>query len=722
MARHHRKVLVIWVVMLLASAALYPSLRKALGAPDYRVASSDSDRAAQLLDRYFPGEGNEQDVLVFYSSRLRAREPAFRAVVTRALGDIRDRPAVASVVGPYHRHTPQEAYSIGQISPDEHAAIAVVALRGDARQLIERSSALQRVAGGAAGAGVHVWLTGYSPIAKDLTDVETADIERAESIGVPVALLVLVAAFGSLVAAVTPLLLAGAGLTLSYGVLALLSHVFRFDISVVTIVTMIGVGIGIDYALFIVSRFREELARGGQSPDRVREAIATANATSGRMITFSGVIVALSLSSLLVLDTPIMQEIVVGAVTVVACTLAAALTALPALLALLGERINRGALPGALQPANARPDGAVPGGWARWATLVMRRPVIAACCSMGVLVAMALPALGLRTGINLDFPALSGTPSGHGEQVLASAFAPGALSPIEVVVIPRGGRPLSAAKHRQAEGLFSELDKDPRVAGLIAQQHSGAGLLTVLSSVPVDSPAAASLVGRIRGELAPSLHANGGPTVLVGGITAQFVDLSNETRAKFPLVVALVLSLSLALLAFVFRSLVLPVKAVLMNALVTAATIGLVVLVFQDGHGQHLLGFSSTGYIQVYLPLSVFALLFGLSMDYEVFLIGRMRETWLVSRDNGLAVTTGLAHTARPISAAAAIMVAVFASFLSADVLEVKQFGFALAGAVALDATLIRLVLVPAVMRLLSAANWWMPSLRTRGDTVTEEP
>ncbi|HEY1457308.1 MAG TPA: MMPL family transporter [Solirubrobacteraceae bacterium] len=725
-ARHCRLVTIAWTVVLVGCVLLYPSLRGALSAPDYRVAGADSTRAGALLAHYFPAEGDEQDVLVFYSRTHLATQPVFRAVVARALANVRRSPAVAAVLGPYHQRRPQEAYSIEQISTDEHAAIAVLGVRGNARQLIGRVSTLQTLAGRAADAGVQVWLTGYSPIAKDFTNVETTDIERAESIGVPVALVVLVLAFGSLFAAVMPLLLASCGLLLTYGVLALLSHLLRFDISLFTIVTMIGVGIGIDYALFIVSRFREELARQSHTPgshnDGVAHAVATAIATSGRMVLFSGLIVALSLASLLVVNAPIFREIAVGAVSVVFCTLVAALTLLPAALALAGERINGGALPARLQPANARPTPGVQGGWARWAMLVMRHPVIAASCSAALLIVMALPAFGLRTGINLDFSSLSGTPSGNGERVLANSFAPGALSPIQVVVIPPKGHPLSAGKRQQAEELFGFLAKDTRVAGLIPQQSNGAGLLTVLPSVSIDSPGAAGLVQRIRHELAPRLEADGGPTVLVGGTTAQFVDLSSETRAKFPLVVGLVLGLSLLLLTYVFSSLVLPIKAALMNALATGATIGLVVLVFQNGHGETLLGFSSPGFIQVYLPLSVFALLFGLSMDYEVFLIGRMRETWLRTHDNRLAVASGLEHTARPISAAAAIMVAVFASFLSANVLEIKQFGFALATAVALDATLIRLILVPALMRLLADANWWMPHLKAEMEQTAEGP
>jgi RND superfamily putative drug exporter len=228
-------------------------------------------------------------------------------------------------------------------------------------------------------------------------------------------------------------------------------------------------------------------------------------------------------------------------------------------------------------------------------------------------------------------------------------------------------------------------------------------------------------VRHIRSTLIQPIRANGGPDVAVGGATAKIVDLSNETTAKVPLVLGLILTLSLLFLMAVFRSLVLPIKAIIMNLLATGATVGIVILIFQDGHGEQLLGFTSVGFIQVYLPLSIFALLFGLSMDYEVFLIRRMRETWLATHDNELAVATGVEHTARPISAAAAIMVAVFGSFATANVLELKQFGLGLALAIAIDATLIRLMLVPALMRLMGTRNWWLPRLSQRAGEAEPE-
>ncbi len=714
MARHRRAVMFAWAIALLLCASLSSTLGQVLSAPDYSVDNSQSSQVEHLLGRSFPGAGSEQDALVFYSSGHRVTDPAFRAVVARVLGVTRGQAGVVGVLGPYGA---RGARSL--VSADGHAAVARVALGGDGRERFKNAGNAQAAIARASKGGVHAWLTGFSSFAKDIAQVESLDSERAEAIGVPVALVILLLAFGALVAATIPLLLAGAGLLLTYGVIALLARVLTFDVFLLTIVTMIGVGIGIDYSLFIVSRFREELAHLPEDPRRERRRIADAVgasiATSGRTVLYSGVIVGLSLTSLLVVQAPIFREFVVGAVATVICALAAALTLLPAMLAQIGPRIGAGSLPASLRPSQVRP-GAVEGdsGWARWALAMMRRPVVVAGIVSILLVVSMMPMLGIKYGIDLAFASLSQTPSGKGAGVLARSFSPGMAGPINVVVVdqsPGGSSRLElATAERGARALARRLRHDRRVASLSLSHSSGAALLTVIPSVSVDSTAASALVGYIRTALAPSVSARGGPKVLVGGWTAQSVDASSQASGKLPLVMAITLGLALVFLLVVFRSLVLPVKAVLMNLLATGATLGLVVLIFQDGHGESLLGFTSSGFVQAFLPMSMFVLLFGLSMDYEVFLIRRMQEAWQKTGDNRLAVVAGVEHTARSISAAAAIMVAVFGSFVTANILELKQFGFALAGAIAIDATLIRLVLVPALMCLLGERNWWLPA------------
>ncbi len=718
MVRHRRLVVALWVLLLIASGALYPSLRRALGAPDYRVAGSQSTRVEQLLEKRLPNVGSEDDALVFYSHAHIASDETYTPFINSLIGVLAHEKGVKGVLSPFNDE------AIGQISSDEHSAVAVVALTGTPQQRFENASHLQSVVQHASAethGAVQAWLTGYSPVTKDMVHVQTTDVERAEAIGVPVAFVVLLFALGSLVAAAIPLALAGAGLLLTYGVLALLIKLSHFDNFLISIVAMVGVGIGIDYALIIVSRFREEFARrqrpGGENgwaswseEARVEDAVGVAISTAGRTILFSGVICALAITAMLVLRAAVFREITVGVVAVVACTLLAALTLLPAVLGMLGSKIERGALPARMRPADSRSDmGERMGGWARWALTVMRHPVIAVVASTAILLVVASPALGLRYGLNLGVFTVAEAPSGKGEQVLARYFAPGAVSPMQIILTgPHDNGNGGDAK--AAKALTESLEHDPRVAGVSERTSSTGVLLSVVTSVAVDSNAANALVRHIRQDLVPPLQARQGVTILVGGATGVMVDLAHETATKFPLVLALILGASLLFLLVVFRSPLLAIKAILMNLLATAAMLGIIVYVFQNGHGQHLLAFTSTGFIQCFVPLTVFALVYGLSMDYEVFLIRRIQEEWKRTGDNRLSVAIGLEHTARPIAAAAAIMVVVFGSFITANLLELKQLGFAVAVGIAIDATLIRLVLVPALMRLFGDWNWWIPA------------
>ncbi|MBL1075893.1 MMPL family transporter [Nocardia sp. 2] len=705
MARHRRLVIGIWIVLLILSGAALPALVEKLKAPDYGVDGAESTRASSLIQRHFQGFGNEQDAIVFDAGQGRITDAGQRAVVDRVLTAARGATGVVAVLGPF------DPGARDQVSPDGRAAVALVGLRGSTDELPMRASDLQEVLDAAAGEGVDAYLTGYSPITNDLTVVETTATSEAESLGLPIALAILVLAFGAVLAALLPLLLAIAGLTFTFGVLYLLSFGLTFDAFLVTIVTMIGTGIGIDYAMFVVSRFREELARRGIiEPDRaaVAEATGVAVATSGRTIAYSGIVVAVSVCSFFITRSPIFREIATGVLVSVACTLAAALTLLPAVLAALGPRVNAWQLPRRWRPASLRSDGTLAAGpWARWARLVLRRP-IAFAVPVALLLALAtLPVAGLHYGIDLGTGSLAGRPSAAAQRVLDRSFTPGVVSPIQVVVTGSGDTALEAAGRQGAADLAAALDGDDRVTAVESVEAAGRTLISVVPAVPIDSGAAIDLVRHIRDDLAPGIPR---AQVLVGGATASFVDLSDETTAKLPWVLALVLGLSLLFLLAMFRSVVLPIKAVLMNLLATGAAIGLTVMVFQWGYGERLLGFTSPGFLQVYLPISVFVLLFGLSMDYEVFLIRRIQEAHEDGHDTDDSIAVGVEHTARPITAAAAIMVAVFGSFVTAQVMELKQFGFALAVAIAVDATLVRLILVPAFMKLLGGWNWWLPA------------
>ena len=720
MARHRRIVIITWAVVILACGASLPFLFNQLKAPSYDVNGSESARAGQLLQRHFAGQGKEQDVIVLDAGNGRITDPGARATVDRVVKAAQGQHGVITVISPF---SPQAR---DQVSKDGRAALAIVGLNGDSHQLPGRATDVQNAIKDASGGGVNAWLTGYTPITNDQTVVEGADSERAESIGMPIALVVLVLALGAVVAALLPLLLAIAALILTFGVFALLSLGLSFDAFLISIVTMIGTGIGIDYALFVVSRFREELARrnitraGGKQKEQVAEAVGVAVATSGRTILFSGVIVGISVCSLYIVNAPVFREISTGVLVSVICTLIAALTLLPAVLGVLGPKVNGGSLPVRFRPADARPGTDVERGtWARWAHLIMRRPVIAGTIAAAILVLAALPVGSLKYGIDLGLGSLGTQPSAQAQKVLARSFSAGAVSPIQIVVTGKGETPLDSAGTQHAKQLSDALAKDGRIATVESVPGDGRVLLNAVPKVAIDSTAGTDLVTYIRTDLAPRAT---GQEVVVGGATAQFADISKETTDKAPYVLILVLGLSLLFLLLVFRSVALPIKAVVMNLLVTGAAVGATIAIFQWGHLTGLLGFTSVGFLQVYIPITVFVLLFGLSMDYEVFLIRRMKESWQHTHDNATAVASGIEHTARPIAAAAAIMVAVFGSFLTCGILELKQFGLSLAVAIALDATLVRLVLVPAFMRLLGDWNWWMPgALSRRLPTINEE-
>ncbi len=747
MARHRWWVLAFWGVLLLAAVLSYPRLLSSLVATDYSVTGSESQRVAQLLESDFSAAGAEQDVVVFDSAKLTIKDAEYQQAVNKVLTQVRKQPGVVSVLGP------TDPGAQGQVSADGHAALATLGLSGDDRQRADQASDLQDVVASAAGTGgVQAYLTGFSPQANDITEVENKDIERAESIGIPVAFVVLLVALGTVVSAFIPLFMAVSGLMATLFVLALFSVVREFDAFLLSIITMIGIGIGIDYSLFVLSRFREELARRRREghPDPVPAAVGASMATSGLTIAFSGTIVAVSLLSLFVVQSPIFRQIATGTVLVVLCTMAAAWTLLPALLGALGGRVNRWGLPRRWQPAEPYEETVVTSnGWAKWARIVLARPWLA-LPALALLVLFALPAAGLKLGIDLGMSALSDMPTGKAQAVLDRSFSPGAMSPIQVLASHQGSGALSQADLNTIDKFTTATAKDPRAAGAYSittilkeatgevspqalaqlQQNpdaktlvdqtvntangSNRTLITIVPKSAVDSTEAADLVKELRSTTIPSYTASAGPNMLVGGAPAQYVDLSKETMDKLPIVITIVLVLSFLYLMLIFHALLIPFKAIVMNLLATGAAFGLTAWVFEEGHLEHVFGFTSTGFVQVYLPIMVFAVLFGLSMDYEVFLIGRMREEWRKTNNNEDAVTTGLAHTARPILAAALIMTAVFGCFLVADVLELKEFGFALAIAVLLDATLVRLLLVPAFMKIAGRANWWLPGFLDR--------
>ncbi len=726
------QVVVVWLILVVFGAWLAPRFEQRLTGPPLAVSGSDSGSVQHILETRFDEPFAEQDLIVFESSDLVATDPEFRQAIENAVEAVGKVPGVSGVIGPY------DPRAQDQVSKDGHIAVAVVGVNGSnaARQAMVPS--LTDAAESAATPAVQVYLTGSSPLIADLVAQEHEDLGRAERLGLPLALVVLLIASGTLVAAGLPLLLALVGVSVTFGALGAASSLTTFNLFVPNITTMIGLGVGIDYSLFIVTRFREEIAHG-QSPSG---AVATTLATAGKTVFASATTVLLSLAGLLLVRAPIFQQLAIGAMTAVAVMVIGALTLVPATLAILGRRVERLRLPWWRRPGHGpRGDGF----WARWAHAIMAHPGRWALATTALLLLLAFPVTQLKLSLDTGTQGVGPRSAGTGREILEQQFNAGRLSPVQIAYVSRHGA-LNDADLDAIARLSAALKEDWAVADVVsvtdvldrfAGNHTAATLdlaagypqavaalsdlvnfdhgrdIAIISAVPKwspDSPGPLTLVKRIRNEIVPRTTGSANATVMVGGLSAQIVDITAESQHKLPIVGGLVVAMSFLFLALVFRSLVLPLKAILMNGLSIAAAYGLLVVVFQEGYGQRIFDFTATGTTQVYLPLLSFAVLFGLSMDYEVFLLGRIKEEWERTGDNRIAVGRGLERTAGVITSAAAIMVVVFAAFTFARLREVKELGFSLAAAVLIDATLVRLILVPAAMQLLGHWNWWFPA------------
>jgi RND superfamily putative drug exporter len=522
----------------------------------------------------------------------------------------------------------------------------------------------------------------------------------SEGIGILAAIIIMLLAFGSVVAMGLPIVTALFGIVVAFGLLDLLSHLFTTPTFAPEIMAMIGLGVGIDYALFIVTRYRQGLLEGREP----REAVGLSLATSGRSVVFAGTTVILSLLGLFVLQLPFMRGLAVGVIGAVLLVMAAAVTVLPAMLGFSGRAIDRLHVPGLLQTSPEPPPKSF---WYRWSRGIQRRPALAGGLALLCLLALAVPFFSMRLAFSDagNDPASSTTRQAF--DTLAQGFGPGFNGPLIVVAsVPDGAQPAMAELQRRVAAT-------PGVAFATPVQLSPSGRQAVVIAYPTTDPqasATATLVTTLRQQVIPAATAGTGLVAYVTGETAGSVDASAYLQSRLPWVIALVLLLAFVLLMAVFRSVAIPVKAVIVNLLSVAAAYGVIVAVFQWGWLGGLFSIGATSPIDPWIPLMMFTILFGLSMDYEVFLLSRIREEWRRSGDNSQAVADGLAKTARVITAAAAIMICVFGSFVIGDQLHVlKVFGLGLAASILIDATLVRMVLVPSVMELLGRANWWMP-------------
>lgn len=737
-ARRRWAVIIVWSILIGTGILLAPHFENRLSGPPLQVSGSESQRAADIIAQNFAHPVAEQDLIVFRSDTLTVDDPAYQHVIENAVQAVAGQPLVTEVIGPF------DPRATTQVSSDGHVAAALIGLHGTDRDRQRLAPELTQAAAAAAIPAVQVYVTGKSPLLNDLVDQEEADLARAEHLGLPAAMVVLLLTSGTLIAAGVPVLLAVIGMIVAFGALGAATRVMEFNLFVPNIATMLGLGVGIDYSLLIVTRFREELAHV-ESPSA---AGAVTVATAGETTFFSGATVILSLMGLLLVDAPIFHELAVGAAVTVAVMILGALTLVPATLVVIGGRIERFALPIVGRYA-ASQSMEIGGFWRRWASVVTEKPVLSIVAAMIILLALTYPVTGLKLGLSTSTGELAQRSGAKGRKILEHDFNAGLFSPIQVVVENPNG-PLNDADLDTVARLTANIDTMPQVAKVTsitdvmdhyAGNHQAATLgiaatipraaelidqivnidrgrnvavIVVVPHDPPDADGATNLVRRLRHTVVPTTIGDAPVKVAVGGLSAQIVDISDESSEKLPLVGGFVVALAFVILAIAFRSLILPLKAIVMNLLSFGAAYGLLVLVFQQGVGSGFLPFTPMGMTQVYLPLLTFAILFGLSMDYEVFLIGRMKEAMDQTGDNETAVLRGLAGTARVITSAAAIMIIVFAAFTLVRLREVQELGFSLAAAVFLDATLVRLVLVPALMKLLGHWNWWFPAALDR--------
>ena len=715
----------LWIAALVAAFVPLRELGDRLSQGGFEVPGSQSDRVQQAVLTEFSGQFEFTDQLVMRSELLRAHDPAFRAAFEGVRAALLGAPGVGMVTDPYA--TPERS-----VGPDGRTIVATVGLTDDQDQALQHNDEVQAALRRAIprGGPIEAYVTGAAPFYAEFSEVTQHDLERAEAIALPISLLILVAAFGSLVAAGMPLAMALFGLVISFGLISLVAAGTTVSIFTQNVASMIGIGVGIDYSLFVVSRYRNELAGGHD----VETAVARAMATSGKAVMVSALTVVVSLSGTLLVDIAAFRSMGLGAMIAVAIAGLAALTLLPGLLGFVGPRI--GSLRLWRGRRRAEEDTRAGRLWHRWAMAVMRRPWFALLASVAILAVLAWPARNLRLGNSGPdiFPADS-EPRIAAESV-AEAFGEGQAAPMQVLLEHPGGVledgfddvfAVASALQREPEILSVDsiatlapvtgaaearaVATSPGAAPFVGTLVGNEGSATLMRVVTADDPGSdevRDLVLRLRAELPELLPP--GAEVAIGGDPGLTVDLTAEIRGAIAPVVTMVLLLSFFLLMLFFRSILLPLKAILMNLASVLATFGVLVFIFQEGRLQGLLGFSTEGHIESFIPLFLFTILFGLSMDYEVFLLARVREEYLRTGDNTEAVGWGLEHTAKIITSAAAIMVTVFGAFAFASLVPIKSMGFGLAAAIFLDATLVRIVLVPATMRLMGDWNWWLPA------------
>jgi RND superfamily putative drug exporter len=686
--RHRFAAIATWVLVLVGLGALSQAVKSDYN-NSFSLPGTGSTTAQQLLAKAIPAQAGDSDTIVWQVSHGTVRDTTVTTRMSRALKQIATMPEIAAVVSPYGPH------GAAQISRDGRTAYATVNFTKQANNLGKADITRVIDAAKAAGApGLNVQIGGQA-----IEQTEQTPLGVSSTVGVLAAAVVLFIAFGSLLAMLLPIVTAIAGVGGGLMAIAPLTHTINVVDFAPILGALIGLGVGIDYALFIVTRHR----RGLQSGLTPEQAAVKAIDTSGRAVLFAGSTVCIALLGILVLGVSFLNGLAVASALTVVFTVLAAVTLLPALLGVFGMRVlsrrqRRRLAAGAPAPGAA-------GMWARWANTIERRPAILAVAAAAVMLVLAIPVLSLRLGSSDQGNDPSSTTTRQAYDLLADGFGPGFNGPL--LLVAQTSSPADAAALRTLEAGLPKVADVTSVRQIAAT--TGTEVIQVTPGTSPEAKATSDLISTLRNDSIPAAERGTTLRVYIGGVTATFADFATVVDAKLPWFILTIVGLSFLLLVVAFRSLLIPGTAAVMNLLAAAASFGVLTAFFQWGWGTDAFGLGTAGPVEAFLPVVTLAILFGLSMDYQVFLVSRMNEEWVHGRRNSDAVRTGQVETARVITAAATIMICVFLTFSFLGSRDVAEFGIGLAAAVALDAFILRTVLVPAAMHLFGNANWWLP-------------
>ena len=701
-ARRPKRIMGAWLLLLLVAGFFAAGIGDVLTTEDGELrVETEFTRADDLLsERFYPQVDafNAEEFVILQHESLTVDDPAFVATAESVIAGLQALPAIDEAVNVFDNGDQ------ALVSADRRTTYIPVSFHSDPEDEIE---AMQTVFDANAADGMTILTVGEGSVSETFVELSESDLQNGEAIGLPVALIILVVVFGALVAAGIPIIVAIVSIVVAIGTTALVGEVFELSFFVVNMITMIGLAVGIDYSLFIVQRYREERKAGREK----QKAIAVAGGTASRAVVFSGATVIVALAGMMIVPDTIFPSLATGAIIVTAVAVLAAMTLLPAMLSLLGDTVDRGRV--RIPFRRRRTQDPERGFWARQTRVVMRYPLVSAGLAVALLLAAAVPFLTIELGGAGVATLPEGTEVRTGFDILADEFSVGVLNEAEIVVAADDVR--EGDVQNGVDRLLATLNADPDFGPPTVETNPSGSVARVVVPVEGDfaSDQALASIKRLRADYIPAAFAGVAVDAPVTGATAEVIDYVGLINDYAPIVFAFVFGISFILLMVVFRSIVVPAKALIMNLLSVGAAYGLLVLVFQHGVLAGFFGFTQVETIEPWLPLFLFSILFGLSMDYHVFLLSRIREHFDQTGDNAAAVAFGVRSTAGVITGAALIMVAVFSGFAMGDLAPLQQFGFGLAVAVIIDATIIRSVLVPASMQLLGERNWYLPGWLT---------